>query len=206
MSARGARFEAKQKGNPYYWTGLPCKNGHIDWRRTASGLCQECRRETDRAKYAADPNKYIAKTQKFYQQNAEQRKAKRRARYAMNPKREKEIARVRSMEWRKNNPDKVKNQKIIKQAYKLANPHKTLALTAKRRAAKKCRTPKWLTSDDFWMIEETYNLAVRRRDLTGFAWHVDHIVPLQGKQVSGLHVPWNLQVIPWRDNLRKGNK
>jgi hypothetical protein len=68
------------------------------------------------------------------------------------------------------------------------------------------RTPSWLTEDDFWMMEQAYELAILRSNITGFAWHVDHIYPLQGKDVSGLHVPLNLQVIPWRDNLFKANK
>jgi hypothetical protein len=78
--------------------------------------------------------------------------------------------------------------------------------TAKRRAARIERTPSWLNDDDYWVIKETYHLAKLRTKLFGFKWHVDHIVPLQGKLVSGLHVPTNLQVIPWLDNQKKHNK
>jgi hypothetical protein len=77
---------------------------------------------------------------------------------------------------------------------------------AKRRSARIQRTPAWLTADDHWMIEQVYELAALRTKMFGFAWHVDHIVPLQGKRVSGLHTPYNLQVIPGRDNLRKNNR
>ena len=86
------------------------------------------------------------------------------------------------------------------------NPGKDSAAKAFNKAARKKRTPKWLTSDDLWMISQAYELAATRTDKFGFSWHVDHKIPLNGRTVSGLHVPLNLQVIPWIDNLRKGNR
>lgn len=79
-------------------------------------------------------------------------------------------------------------------------------LKARRRAAKMQRTPAWLTVDDFWMLEQAYELAALRTKMLGFAWHVDHIIPLQGKLVSGLHVPTNIRVIPGVENVRKANR
>jgi len=91
-------------------------------------------------------------------------------------------------------------------SWKLANPDKMQAIDARRRASKLNRTPKWLTEDDFWMMEQAYDIAQKRTNIFGFAWHVDHIVPLQGKLVSGLHVPHNMRVVPAIENLRKGNR
>lgn len=62
--------------------------------------------------------------------------------------------------------------------------------------------------DDFtkFITKEAHDLRVRRNNLTGIEWHVDHVVPLKGKDVCGLHLWTNLQVIPKLLNLRKGNK
>jgi len=102
----------------------------------------------------------------------------------------------------------VKNKQHIlsvNSAYIKANPHKNACKEAKRRTAKLQRTPNWLIQDDYWMIEQAYELAALRTKMFGFSWHVDHIIPLQGKKVSGLHVPHNLQVIPAKVNLSKHN-
>lgn len=80
------------------------------------------------------------------------------------------------------------------------------AKTAKRWAAKLERTPKWLTDEDHYQIQLKYSTAQYMTLLTGEQYHVDHIIPLQGNAVSGLHVPDNLRVITATDNLRKHNK
>ena len=66
--------------------------------------------------------------------------------------------------------------------------------------------PAWLTEEHEFMLEEIYELRDLRSELTGVVHHVDHIVPLRGQNCCGLHVPWNLQVIPALDNLSKSNR
>ena len=110
---------------------------------------------------------------------------------------------IRVCEFWRNNPQK---RAEAGKRYLEGNRAKINAKLQKRYAAKKNRMPKWLSGDDFWLIEQAYELAQLRTQIFGFQWHVDHIVPLQGELVSGLHVPHNLQVIPARDNLSKSNK
>lgn len=105
--------------------------------------------------------------------------------------------------WAGRNLEKVRQ--YVRKA-KASNKGRVNAVTAKRRAAEVMRTPKWLTGDDFWMMEQAYALAALRTKMFGFSWHVDHVIPLQGEVVSGLHTPYNLQVIPSVENARKSNK
>ena len=110
---------------------------------------------------------------------------------------------VARKKWKLNNKDKVKQQAAIhKEKYRA---HYTYIQNL-RYLSTKNRTPAWLDKDDMFLIEEAYSLAKLRDKVTGIKWHVDHIIPLQGKNVSGLHVPSNLQVIPAVINLRKNNR
>jgi hypothetical protein len=133
-----------------------------------------------------------------------------------------EKVRVKSLNWKYNNLEKARTSnrntatktratkadliKERKAQYAFKNRSVINAAVARRKAAKLTRTPSWLTIDDHWIIEQAYELAQIRTKMFGFDWHVDHIIPLQGKTVSGLHVPWNLQVIPGVENIRKGNR
>lgn len=80
------------------------------------------------------------------------------------------------------------------------------AMRARARAARLDATPAWLTKKDIEDIDFVYSTAAKLTDETGIPHEVDHIVPLQGKKVCGLHVAWNLEAIPASVNRAKGNK
>ncbi len=98
------------------------------------------------------------------------------------------------------NPDRRKA--VVKKSY-AANKHKFISRCAGRRAMKLAATPVWV---DMGAIGDIYFHARKLSEETGVPHEVDHIVPLKGKGVCGLHVPWNLQVIPMVENRRKGAK
>jgi hypothetical protein len=94
----------------------------------------------------------------------------------------------------------------LQQKWKQKNKHKIYESNSLRRASKKNATPNWLSNEQRWMIEQAFDIANIRSKITKLKWHVDHIVPLTSNVVCGLHVPWNLQVIEAKQNLKKYNK
>ena len=86
------------------------------------------------------------------------------------------------------------------------DPGKFAAYVASYRSSRFNATPDWLTVADKAEIEGMYHFASVMKRMTGADFHVDHIVPLQGKVVTGLHVPWNMRVITGLENRRKSNK
>jgi hypothetical protein len=105
--------------------------------------------------------------------------------------------------WVQHNRDK--HNKVCKKWVK-NNKASVNQRTANRYARKTNATPKWVDSEELWLIKEVYDLAVKRTKLTGLKWHVDHIIPLRGRLVSGLHTMANLQVILAADNVKKSNR
>jgi hypothetical protein len=121
---------------------------------------------------------------------ANKTKAKERAKYSAS-----------SSEWGKQNPEKMAQYQRKQNA---KNPGRRNLWTANYRSAKSTRMPKWLNDGQIFELESVYTYCSALRKV-GLDYHVDHIVPLRGDFVSGLHVPWNLQVLPGRENMSKGN-
>lgn len=134
----------------------------------------------------------------------------RKSLYKRNQSREKIAA---LLYYRKNRTAQIERHRIYmlatkdqQQAYRIRVRSMIRALVAAYRAAVSNRTPAWLTPYDFLLIRNFYKKQERLQEETGEKYHVDHIVPLHGKLVSGLHVPNNLQILKAFENLSKGNK
>lgn len=178
------RKQAISSGFLFYVTGKPCKRGHFAERFVSNRQCRDCWVEDTRAWYKANKESVLKKQKIYAKENAEKRNDQRKNRYAQNSAYELR----KNREWRKANKG-------------LATFH-----SVKYQTSKKNRTPSWLTQKQVNSIATEYELAAWCTKVTGIKYHVDHIVPLQGKTVSGLHVPWNLQVIPASDNHKKSNR
>ncbi len=164
------RAEATAKGLPRYFTGKPCKSGHIAERTTKDKRCTTCS-----ANWAA----------KWREKNPGRNAEYSRKWRAADPERAREGVRQSLRKWRPK------------------NRHKKAYETRLRDAGKAKRTPKWANLDAILCI---YEEAKELTEFTGVEWHVDHVIPLKGKLVSGLHVRENLQLLPAIENMRKHNK
>lgn len=105
-------------------------------------------------------------------------------------------------EWIKKNPEK--HKEYAKKCYE-NNKEKAFANSAKYRASKIQAVPKWLNAEMQLEIKKLFKTAKELTEKTGIPHEVDHIIPLRGKSVSGLHVPWNLQVLTQSQNRSKKN-
>lgn len=179
-----SRADAKSKGLKRYFTGRPCKHGHVSEYLVSNGTCCACN---------------CAKVIEWQRKNPDKAKKRNDKWREANPG----LAAKRANEWYYQNKDK---HIQTRNEYFKKHPHLRAKLSSIQRAAQNKRTPGWLTEDDFWLMDEIYRLANLRTAMTGIEWHVDHIIPLRGKNVSGLHVPSNLRVIPKQLNLKKGNR
>jgi hypothetical protein len=127
-----------------------------------------------------------------------------------------EKARQLSKKWERNNKEKkYKNEQKWNQSYigklwlrnwRKSNNNKLNFRNRNRQARKNMRLPIWLTEEDKLAMKLMYEFAHELSKETGIKYDVDHIIPLHGKNISGLHCPQNLQILKYIDNIKKGNR
>jgi len=183
------RSAAKSLGAKRYFTGKPCKQGHISTRFTCSGTCCECL---------------------FIRSNTPEAKIQKYKIASLRIKNNKEKYNKKARDWRNKNPDKVRailqryraseNGKQVyrgcSRSYAIKFPQRRAANENARRAIKINAMPAWADKEK---ISEFYKNRPH-------GYHVDHVIPLVNSKVCGLHVIENLQYLKPVDNFRKHNK
>jgi len=163
-----------------------------------SNQCKECVKAQARAWYAANKKRKTKNSKKWYENNREYCLAKASDNGKIYRRENKQAVKQQRSDWYQANRD----AKLKKNAeWKSNNRHKLTAYAAKRRAMLINAMPVWI---DIAEIEFLYQERDRLTAETNIIHHVDHIIPINGVNVCGLHVPWNLRVIPAIDNLKKG--
>ncbi len=163
------RREAKANNERFYFTGKPCKQGHVASRYVATRICCDCQRQQDRQNYKKNAKHRNALSEMY---KADKKSALARA----------------EKHWRTTNRGAVR------------------AARARQGAARLLRTPSWANShlirDVYEDCETITNIS---RMYGGPTYVVDHIIPLRGRDVSGLHVHNNLQLLTADENTAKSN-
>ena len=175
--------------------------------------CKTCNIARANAWQKANPEKAKARKAKWHKENIDHVHEQNRKYREEHP----DKVRANYLRWKGAAPDREKEYNAKRYAEnkdeKLAlnkkwaakHPERLAAVKAKYRASKLQRTPDWLTKEHHDQIVNVYAERDRIIQDTGIEHHVDHIVPLQGENISGLHVPWNLQVLTATENLKKSN-
>ena len=163
--------------------------------------CKECRRAASTRVYNFDVERQKATRKAYYRRQVAQDPDYSLKKYWADVDRSRELNRLYYQKDRKN-----RIQKAV--AYAKANPAKAYATKKKYKLAKRNACPPWVysSSELCEQIRYFYEEASRLAELTGVSYHVDHIVPLQGEAICGLHVPWNLQVLTASENCSKQNR
>lgn len=171
-------------------------------RTVWNGACVQCYRENGRIRTKAWRLKNIERCKEreriWRESNRDKIRELERSRYHRDPKRFSENhKRYRS------HPHVAAKMRENSSRHKTENRAHHTANQNKRKALQLRATLSNLSGEEFY---EFYEVASFLTIIMNRKFHVDHIIPLNGRGVCGLHVPWNLQVIGMIENISKGNR
>lgn len=160
------------------YIGKPCKRGHT-LRYVKGKGCVECITNWTRLRYKNNPKADNLKSSKWSKANPIKNSAK-------------------AIKWVKLHPEK---KRVQRRKYR----QRHIGKHYRKKKAILQAAPKWLSKHQWQEIENIYVRAKGWTQMVGILYEVDHIVPINGKEVCGLHVPWNLQILTGDENRKKSN-
>ena len=195
------RSEALKLGLVTYFDGKACKNGHVSERYTRNYGCVQC--ESERAlRYRVDNVSTINANRRERKRSRDESalqkdRAYARAYYKRNPTKYAEYSERYKETTRETQKQRSRQPGFHSREYQKRRAYYIEKAVSRNKRIKQ-NTPPWLTKAHRDAIRKIYKECPK-------GYHVDHIIPLNGENVCGLHVPWNLQYLPAEENLRKKN-
>lgn len=169
--------KARQLNLKHYYTGNPCKRGHVSRRITSSRACETCSKDKsssiNKKYYLNNKTRIIEKVRKYYKKNKDKVTTRNRQYYKEN----KEVLKAKVKDYQRKNKGKVN------------------ARVARRKAQKLKASVTWANKK---ILQQIYISCPE-------GYHVDHIIPLIHPLICGLHVESNLQYLTKSENSSKGN-
>jgi len=187
------RSEAIRLGLAHYYTGKPCKHGHLSLRRVVGGICLSCHSHKKENGYFQEAGKKFRDLNPDY---AKEYRTKQKTKDSNNTPTTGEQrllnCKKKQKEWRQNNKARVRDKN---KEWRDSNAERLLTATIIRTYRIALATPKWVNVDDIIRLHLS-----KTEDQ-----QLDHGIPLAHDLVCGLHVPCNLDLVPANKNRAKYN-